>query len=171
MKKIALYGIVLIMIMAVFSGCTEDDNGDDEEPLDPAPDFELTSIDGDTFKLSDYEGKVVILDFMFINCNPCKEEMKHLENVSDQYSSSKVKIISIDTQYNSETEQELIDFRDLHGYDWIFAMDTDSEDVNSKYDAESYPTLVLVNKEGKIVYEHAGITDYDTLSSKIDELL
>ncbi len=171
MRKFALLGIVLIMIITVFAGCTEENGNGNGEELEPAPDFELTDVDGDTFKLSDFEGDVVILDFMFINCPPCVTEMGHLEDVSDNYNSNDVKIISIDAQYNTENETELKKFRDDNGYDWIFAMDTDSEEAHKKYEAFQYPTLFIVNKKGKIAYEHAGISTYETLKKEIDKLL
>jgi cytochrome c-type biogenesis protein len=171
MRKIVLLGIVLIMVMTVFAGCTEENGNGNGEELEEAPDFELTDVDGDTFKLSDFEGDVVILDFMFIECPPCVKEMEHLDDVSDNYNSNDVKIISIDAMYYTENETQLRDFRDNNGYDWIFAMDTDEEDAHKKYEANQFPTLFIINKKGEIAYEKAGESTYEVLSKEIDKLL
>lgn len=173
MKKLIILGIIFGLILtSLMSGCLDGEDEEEEgEELETAPDFTLKSTDNDYFSLSDFSGKVVILDFMFLGCAPCMIEMGHLENVSLNYSSNIVKIISIDVAYTSETEDDLRNFKENNGYEWIFTMDTEIEDVKSQYQASSFPTLIIVNKEGKIAYKHVGIADYDTLSSKIDELL
>lgn len=172
MKKLTLLVITaLLTIVLLTSGCTEDDNGEDEEEELPiAPSFTLESTDNETIKLSDYLGKVVILDFMFINCGPCQTEMGHLEDVYDHYSESQVVIISIDTQTDTETEEELRTYKADEGYGWIFCMDTKSVG-ESKYETSSYPTLFIINKEGEIAYDNVGVTPYSTLTAEIDKLL
>jgi len=50
----------------------------------PAPDFALPSIDGRTVRLSDYRGKVVLLNFWYTGCEPCREETPALEFASAQ---------------------------------------------------------------------------------------
>jgi cytochrome c-type biogenesis protein len=172
MKKLTLLVITaMLTIVLLTAGCTEDDNGgDEEEELETAPTFTLESTDNDTIKLSSYLGKVVILDFMFINCGPCQTEMGHLEDVYDNYDDNDVVIISINTQTDTETEEELRTYKADEGYEWIFCMDTKSVG-ESKYDTSSYPTLFIINKEGKIAYENVGVTEYSTLSSEIDKLL
>ena len=176
MKKIVLYGIVLIMIMAVMAGWTEYDNEEEEEDeLDPAPDFELTSIDGDTFKLSDYEGKVVILDFMATWCGPCKEAMSFIKTVFNDYPSSQLQIISIDID-ESENDTMLRDFKDEHGDDWLFAVDTTNA-VDNSYDitGSGIPVLIIVNQDGDIAFRHVGWNANDPpddlITAKIEELL
>ena len=67
MKRYILLGIGSIVILAsLMAGCNDENGGGGEEELETAPDFTLTSIDGDEFSLSDYYGKVVVLDFMFV---------------------------------------------------------------------------------------------------------
>lgn len=170
MKKFILLGIAATMILASFiTGCLGDDNGKKkEEELEPAPDFTLTSLDGDTFDLNDFRGKVVILDFMFSNCTYCDDEMEELNKVYSNYDDKEVVIITIDI-LEYDTEDDLRWFKEEYGDEWIYAMDTD--DVKTKYDVESVPRVVIVDKEGNIAYDHEGVTNYATLTSKIEELL
>ena len=156
--------------MTVFTGCTEDDNGGDEEPrLDPAPDFTLTDIDGNTFDLSDYKGKVVLLDFMATWCVPCQEGMEELNKVFNNYDESEVVIISIDAD-ETENDTMLRDFKDTYGDEWIYAVDYDN-DADAKYDVDAYPTLVIVNKKGEIAFKNIGKASYATMETEIEKLL
>ena len=83
---------------------------------------------------------------------------------------SQVVIISIDTYVDTETEEELRTYKATEGYEWIFCMDT--KDIGEDdYGTSSYPTLFIINKEGKIAYDNVGETPYSTLSSEIDKLL
>jgi len=171
MKNLVLLGIVCAIIMvSIATGCT--DNGDNENgetpPREPAPPFTLTSIDDDTFSLSDFSGKVVILDFMYVTCQYCDEEMGHLQDIFDNYPKSKVVIITIDI-LDTDTEEELRQFGEDYGDDWIYTFDTD--DLVDKYDVVGVPKVVIIDQDAKIAYEHSGLTEYDTLSSEIDELM
>lgn len=160
------------MITTVFTGCTDDGDGNGEEKLDPAPDFTLTDIDGNEFSLSDYEGKVVILDFMATWCDPCKNAMDDLKDIYANYDSSEVVIMSIDID-EDENDTMLRDFKDTYGDDWIYAVDYQN-DVDAKYDInDNIPVTVIVNKQGKIAFRKLGYqpTNYETLTAEIDKLL
>ncbi|UCE38145.1 MAG: TlpA family protein disulfide reductase [Thermoplasmata archaeon] len=177
MKKLVFVGIITIIILvSLATGCTEEDEKDEEEEeeeelpdLGSAPGFTLTSIDKVEFSLSDFEGKVVILDFMATWCGPCKSEMIHLKDVYYNYSESEVQIISIDTD-ESESDMTLYNFSIDWGEDWIYAIDR-TGDVEQDYSISNIPKLVLIDKQGNIRYEKVGITTYEDLSSMIDQLL
>ncbi len=180
MKKVVFVGIiVMIILVSLAVGCTEEDKEKEEEEeeeelpdLGPASGFTLTSIDNETFSLSDFEGKVVILDFMATYCEPCKTGMGHLKEVFKNYDESDVQIISIDVA-ESETNDMLRDFKDDYGDDWIFAIDTEG-DVEDDYSVGSIPQIVIIDQNGDIRFEHVGIgedTNYEALSSMIDSLL
>jgi hypothetical protein len=74
--------------------------------------------------------------------------------------------IGVDTK---ETNQQLRQFRDENHANWRFARDID--DVGTKYDVSNIPTLVIVGKDGKMVWKDAGVTPFEDLKDRIDPLL
>lgn len=133
-----------------------------------APDFTLTDTDGIKFSLSDYRGKIVLLDFMATWCGPCVTEMDHLKEVKGNYFDKEVRIISIDVD-DAETSKELRDFGTEHECNWRFTAGGGS--VGNTYGAASIPTLYLVDEQGTVSYKATGVTDYSVLSSELDELV
>lgn len=132
-----------------------------------APDFTLTDIDGKTFSLSDFKGKVVILDFFATYCPPCREEMSHLKTVQREFG-NKVVIISISV-WKEDTDEKLKEFRSNYGITWILARDT--ANVRGKYDVPTIPTLCIIDQEGYIQHYHHGLTEASVLIGEINELL
>jgi len=78
------------------------------ESLGSAPDFTLTTFNDETFKLSDYQGKTVILDFMAVRCPPCYDQMPELQAVKEEKADDIVILsIDVDGAYGGETEQDV----------------------------------------------------------------
>ena len=172
MKKPALLAITaLLTLFLLTTGCTDDDNGEEEEELEPAPGFSLESVDGDTYSLSGLSGKVVILDFMYVDCASCDDEMGELKKVYNNYDDNDVVIITIDIWPDEDNETELRDFGEEHGDDWVYAFDDGDVWDNYKRDDDGVPKVFIITQDGKIAYEHAGLTTYATLSAEIDKLL
>ncbi|MHA1532732.1 MAG: TlpA family protein disulfide reductase [Candidatus Heimdallarchaeota archaeon] len=63
--------------------------------LEPAPTFSVTTISGGNFTLTQHQGKVVLLDFMYLDCSPCEELMPELVALSEEFNETLV-IFSID---------------------------------------------------------------------------
>ncbi|MFO8078010.1 MAG: redoxin family protein [Thermoplasmatota archaeon] len=78
------------------------------ENLGEAPDFTVTTFDGESFKLSDQQGKVVLLDIMGVGCPPCEMQMPELQKIKKEKGEDII-ILSIDVYYSGETKQDVID--------------------------------------------------------------
>src|SRR5947209_738940 len=61
----------------------------------PAPDFELKGIDGKTYKLSEFRGKVVVLNFWATWCPPCRKELPEYAEIQKEYADQGVQFIGI----------------------------------------------------------------------------
>jgi thiol-disulfide isomerase/thioredoxin len=145
-----------------------DGNGNDPPPVDMAPEFVLTTVGGEQIALAQFRGKVVVLDLMATWCGPCVTQMEELNLLRAAYGPSEVVILSIGVD-TSETDQQLQTFKDQNYANWQFASDTDN--VGTKYDVQSIPTLAIIDKEGGLQWLHAGVTSFEDLEKRIDPLL
>ncbi len=80
------------------------------ESIETAPDFTLNTFNDQEFKLSDYKGKIIILDLMAVRCPPCHNQMPELQGVKEELGNDVVILsIDVDGAYGMETEQDVID--------------------------------------------------------------
>lgn len=172
MKIIPFVFIVfLFMFLLFFSGCTEEKN-------DTGDDFSFITLGGEMKRLSDFSGKVVVLDCMAVNCQPCMSQMFELKKISENYSTNDVVILSIDVWVsNGETAfmlQEMInEFKKQVNItlDWTFGLDDPEGTIENTYATEGVPSLYIYDKKGNIYYSHMGYESYADLATKIDQAL
>ncbi len=131
---------------------------------DEAPDFTVTDIDGNPFTLSDFrDKKVVLLDFMSVNCASCREEMPELKKVYQKFG-DRIQILSVDIQ--SDNDEDLQEFMDEYNAKWRAARDTDN--LISKYNIKLIVRVIIVDKEGKITYSHEGASSAEKLTKELE---
>lgn len=126
----------------------------------PAPDFEATTLDGASFKLSELRGKYVLLDFWGTWCSPCVEHVPYLEIASVRYSSavipsgSLLEIVGIAKDDAEKVEA----FQAKRPETWrqIIQPEDDSP-VLTLYGVKGYPTYILIDPEGVIASTNQGI--------------
>jgi len=128
-----------------------------------APYFILTDIDGISFSLSDYRGRVVLLDFFHTNCTPSVNQFSELMILHEDFG-EKLVIISIST----ENETILRDFREAYSINWTIARDTSN--VFDMYTVSYLPTLVIIDQDGCIRYRYEGLTEESLLRPEIESL-
>jgi len=136
-----------------------------------APDFTLTDIYGTEFSLSDYRGRVVLIDLFRIqpSCPPCIYAIPHLKGVYNKYSQNDLAMMSISVSSLDTAETIRNDFVEEYNIPWIVACG--GTQMASKYSVSGVPTLVIVDAEGDIRYRHEGVTEESKLTSEIDHLL
>lgn len=134
-----------------------------------APDFEVTLIDGETFKLSEQRGKVVLLNIWATWCGPCVAEMPEIEQLSQDYAEDLV-VIGVNC---GEKEADVAAFVEEKGYTYRFAADEDYLISASLYPTNSIPYTVIIDANGVITQMHlgGGVGMYDVLEGYVLEAM
>lgn len=130
-----------------------------------APPFTLTSIDGTTFSLSDYSGKVVVLTLISTTCSLCHEEVQELVQLRQAYPATKIITVSVNPL---DTDEDVRDFKETYNADWTFARDTD--DVFSKYQGyrAATPTIVIITPQGYLSFRKVDVVPLEDLNSAVE---
>jgi thiol-disulfide isomerase/thioredoxin len=114
----------------------------------PAPGFSLPSDKGDTFKLSDFAGKVVYLDLWASWCSPCRAETPYLASFYDKYKNdNRISFVSIAV---SDAEDAWREALTKDKPTWLQLWDKDNI-IKQAYVANMIPQFVIINKKGEIV--------------------
>ncbi len=166
-KKIQL-GIIIIVIILLtifvspFSPLKNTES--DYNVTIEQKDFTLENLDGEKITLTDYKGKIIVLDFMQVNCPACKEEISELKKAKQQFG-DEIVILSI----VANSKQKIIDFKQEQGANWQFLVDDDAEVITKN--VEKYiPKIMIFNKEGELVFQREGKTPYQTIKQKIEKI-
>jgi peroxiredoxin len=128
-----------------------------------AQDFEAKGFDGKTFKISDYAGQPVVLNFWAAWCPPCVGEFADFQKV---YDAKKGQFVMISIAVDSEQDPEK--FVKDKGYNWIFAHDTDGA---KKYNIDVIPQTFFISASGSLVESQKGGMDINTFEQKLSKLL
>ncbi len=126
-----------------------------------APDFELPTLDGSTKRLSDYRGKVVVLNFWTKTCRPCLEEMPSLADFARVLSKRKDMVL-----LTVSTDESVADARDtLHSVlngevPFVTFVDAENQIVADKYGTKLYPETWFIDPDGVIRARFDGGRDW-----------
>jgi thiol-disulfide isomerase/thioredoxin len=111
------------------------------------PDFVLQKLGGGTLRLSDFQGKTVLLNFWATWCGPCRDEMPEIVKTYNQYKDKNFVVISIDEQEDADTVQKFVnDFK----MDFPVVLDTSGQIGETYHAGTQFPTSVFLNPDGTV---------------------
>ena len=136
-----------------------------------APDFEGKTSKGKEIKLSDYHGKVVLIDFWASWCPPCREEMPALIKFYRNHKDPKFELIAVNIDNDKNNMQHFLN--KLFPEPAFPIVVDDSQKIPSLFDIQAMPTTIFIGKKGKIRFWHDGfkesyVADFD---SELTQLL
>lgn len=132
------------------------------------PDFKMEDLDGNKITSENTKGKVLVLNFWFTTCKPCLMEIPELNEVYEKYKSNP-EVVFASITFSSEKEVEQL----LKKYPLDYPKVVDAEKICKEFDIKSYPTNIIIDKNGKISqYINGGFPQIgDVISDSIEKAL
>lgn len=130
-----------------------------------APDFTLQDPDGTPHSLSDYRGKVVLIDFWGVWCHWCKVAMPEIQQLHREYADDGLVVLAVNCRDKSRDIP--IGYMRAHGYDVTLLLE--GESVASLYNVSGFPTFVLLDQRGAVVFRASGYGE--EIKQKLGELI
>lgn len=130
-----------------------------------APSFALPNLQGETIRLADFRGRVVLLNFWASWCNPCVKEMPLLNEINKQRPD--VELIAVNIGEKTEIVKRFVE--EL-GLDIPVVLGRDSE-IKKDYRISGLPVTLLIDKDGRIIQRITGefrsVNDIESLLDRV----
>lgn len=156
MKKIFLVAFVISAIISLFilTGCKSSYG-----------DFKLMDIDGNEMSLSDFAGKIVVLNFWATWCSPCRVEIPYFIEVYNKYKDKGVQFIGV----SNEDASTLRSFAEDYNINYPILID--NAGVIEEWGIRAIPTTFILNKDGKVIFKNIGMMTREQLENNIEDAL
>jgi len=118
-----------------------------------AIDFTLTNLEGKEIKLSDYKGKMVVLDFWATWCGPCRASFPNMQELVTKYKNDNIEFFFINTwerESDSEIKENVSKFIKENKYSFNVLFDFEDKIVTN-YKIKGIPTKIVIDKDGNII--------------------
>ena len=133
-----------------------------------APDFELLNLEGEKVSLSQYKGKIVILDFWATWCPPCRKEIPHFIELQNEYRDKGVEIVGLSLDEGGLGD--VAPFAEKFGINYTMLLD--GQQVAEAYGGiRGIPTTFVIAPSGEIVKRYEGYRDKAVFEEDIRALL
>jgi thiol-disulfide isomerase/thioredoxin len=122
-----------------------------EAKAKPVKEFSLARYgDEKKISLSDYRGRVVLLNFWYPYCGPCRGEFPHLQKVSEKYGPERFVILAVNV--HPEEDDYVLPYMKGKKFDFV-PLRSNVEFAEREFGARGYPTNLLIDTEGRIVFK------------------
>jgi thiol-disulfide isomerase/thioredoxin len=132
-----------------------------------APSWELKDLDGKLVKSSDFDGKVVILDFWATWCAPCKAEIPGFIELQKQYGDRGLAVVGVSLDEQGPTVVK----RFMTQFGMNYPVVLGDVRLMQDFGGTAIPTTVIIDRSGNIVAKHVGFATKETFENEIKPLL
>ena len=167
MKSSFVAATALLIAIAIGCSSVKVSSSKGDKGRKPASDFTLKDAGGKTVKLSDFKGKVVLLDFWATWCGPCKIEIPWFMEFQRQYKDQGFTVIGVSMDDGWPVVRTFVQQMKMN-YPVLLG---DDEAASSFGGVEVLPTTFIIDKEGRIVSTHMGLVSKDEMEDTIKGLL
>ena len=135
----------------------------------PPPALALKALDGGSHRLSDYRGKVVLVNFWATWCGPCRDEMPSIQELKNKLAGKPFVVLAVNLD---EPESRIQKFLSQMKLDFTILLDPERK-VARAWDARILPASYIIGPDGKIRYSLVGEINWghEQVVSRISELL
>jgi thiol-disulfide isomerase/thioredoxin len=135
-----------------------------------APEIEGEDLDGKPLKLSDYRGKVILLDFWGSWCGPCRVMMPHARELAKRLEGKPFALVGVNSDETRDKAKALIE---KEGITWrsFWNGGGPGGPISTRWNIQGWPTLYLIDHEGVIRHKFIGSPGEKTLDEAVDELI
>jgi thiol-disulfide isomerase/thioredoxin len=120
--------------------------------------FEMQTLEGKPIGAKDYNGKVVVVDFWATWCGPCHVQQRILEDVYKDYQGKGVQFVAANVGEELDAVRHFLKNKPIP-----FTVLMDPHDVAGQLGINALPTLMVLDRKGKLAFFEAGLTDGDTI--------
>ena len=167
LRSLALYTSLLIAANAAVAGPVDWQAARDaglpklvESEVAPVPEVEFTDLEGDTHRLSDWKGKVVLLNFWATWCAPCREEMPALDALQKARGGDRFAVLTVASGRN--TEAAITRFFAEAGVSALPTLTDPQMALARSMGVLAMPVTVLIDAEGREVARMTGDADWSS---------
>ncbi len=170
MKKIITVLTMTIFSILFVSACAvQQEQADQSDTVEQEyeNDFTLQNLEGDQVSLSDYEGKLVVLNFWATWCPPCREEIPDFIEVYSNYRDRGVQFLGV----SNEDQDTLSSFVQEYGINYPILIDGSVDTIMGQWGIRALPTTFILDHNGEVLSSHVGLLTKQQLENELDKWL
>jgi peroxiredoxin len=133
----------------------------------PSPAFSLKNLAGETVKLSDLKGKIVLVDYWATWCAPCVATMPEMQKLHEKYAAKGLTVLGV--SIDEEGEKKVKPFIAKRKFSYPILLD--DQNIWKGYNIKAIPALFLVDRDGQIVKQWTGKPDKKEVEEAVTGLL
>ena len=137
---------------------------------EPAPEISGLDLDGESFQLSDFRGKVVVLDFWGDWWGPCRSTYPHLRALAQKHANDEFAIVGVDSDTQLDRLKHVMEKQGIRWRSFTNGPKGPRGPIARAWGVEDWPTICVLDAKGVIRYRSAQ-PDFEAIGELVEQLL